>query len=176
MTHPSGPRGVWQAVRRLPGRSPLRVTLTTAVLALVGVALVIISVAGMIVFRDYLMSRADSQLRNQYHEFTAAMRQSSSPYGGPPGVQFGKIYVQGPYIDVVRLQGHQLDPSAITGYSPTQSIALPAVPLSRSWVKDHAGRLVTVPGLNSRDKWLVITAPVSYYQYQPRVGALIIGY
>ncbi len=168
--------GVWHGFRRLLDRTPLRVKLTTAVLAPLGVALVIISVAGMLVFRDYLMSRADSQLTNQYHEVTAAMRQSSSPYGGPPGVRFGIIYVQGPYIDVVRLQGHQLSPSAITGYSPAQSIALPAVPQSRSWVKNHAGRLVTVPGLNSRDKWRVITAPVPYYQYQPRVGALIIGY
>jgi len=173
----SGRGGVWQGFRRLLDRTPLRVKLTTAVLALVGVALVIISVAGMLVFRDYLMSRADSQLTNQYHEFTAAMRQYSSPYGGPPGVQFGRIYVQGPYIDVVRYQGQQLDPSAITGYIPAQSIALPAVPKSRSWVKNHAGRLVTVPGLNSRDKWRVITAPVPYYQYNQRqVATLIIGY
>ena len=173
----SGSGGVWPGFRRLLYRTPLRVKLTTAVLALVGVALVIISVAGMLVFRDYLMSRADSQLTNQYHEFTAAMRQYSSPYGGPPGVQFGRIYVQGPYIYVVRYQGQQLDPAAITGYIPAQSIALPAVPKSRSWVKNHAGRLVTVPGLNSREKWRVITAPVRYYQYNQRqVGTLILGY
>ncbi len=176
MAHPSPTGGIWRAARQLPSRTPLRVKLTLAVLALVSVALVIISVAGMFVFRDYLMSRADSQLQNQYHELMAAMRQNDSPYGGPPGVQFGKIYVQGPYIDVIRLQGQQLNPSAITGYSPSQSIALPAVPLSPNWVREHAGRLVTVPGLASRDKWLVITAPVRYYVYRWQVGTLIIGY
>jgi two-component system OmpR family sensor kinase len=33
-----------------------------------------------------------------------------------------------------------------------------------------------VPGLASRDKWLVITAPVRYYVYRWQVGTLIIGY
>ncbi|MGI9005585.1 MAG: sensor histidine kinase [Streptosporangiaceae bacterium] len=168
--------GVRQAVRHRLNRTPLRVKLTTAVLVLVGVALAVISVAGMLIFGGYLRGRADSQLTNQYHEFLLAMHQNSSPFGGPPGVQFGQIYVQGPYIQTVRLQGHQLSPDEINRYSPGYRIALPDVTLSQGWVKEHAGRLVTVPGLNSPDNWRVITAPVHYYLYGPRVGTLIIAY
>ena len=157
-------------------RTPLRVQLITAVLALVGVALVVISVAGMLVFGNYLQSRVDSQLTNQYHEFMIAMNQNRSPDGGPPG-GVGPIYVQGPYIQAVRLQGHQLSPAEITRYSPKYRIALPDVPVSQSWVKAHAGRLVTVSGLNSPDKWRVITAPVSYFNFStPQTGTLIIAY
>ena len=39
--------GFWGTVRSLPGRTPLRVKLITAVLALVGIALAVISVAGI---------------------------------------------------------------------------------------------------------------------------------
>ncbi len=168
--------GVRQAVRHRLNGTPLRVQLITAVLVLVGVALVVISVAGMLVFGNYLQGRIDSQLTNQYHEFMIAMNQNRSPDGGPPG-GVGPIYVQGPYIQAVRLQGHQLSPTEITRYSPRYRIALPDVPVSQSWVRAHAGRLVTVPGLNSPDKWRVITAPVSYFNFStPQTGTLIIAY
>ena len=39
--------GFWRSVRELPGRTPLRVKLITAVLALVAIALLVISVAGI---------------------------------------------------------------------------------------------------------------------------------
>ena len=169
--------GVRQAVRLRLNRTPLRVKLITAVLVLVGVALAVVSVAGMLVFGNYLRGRTDSQLTNQYHEFLVAMHEYSSPFGGPPGVQFGQIYVQGPFIQVVRFQGQQLNPAAINRYNPGHRIALPDVPLGLTWVKSHAGRLVTVPGLNNPDKWRVITAPVRYPYYNShRTGTLIIAY
>src|SRR5215472_2948994 len=54
--------GFWRSVMELPERTPLRVKLITAVLALVAIALLVISVAGISYMRDYLLSRADSQL------------------------------------------------------------------------------------------------------------------
>src|SRR5262249_38728466 len=52
----------WQKVRRLPGRTPLRIKLITAVLALVAIALAVISVAGISVLRGYLLAQYDKQL------------------------------------------------------------------------------------------------------------------
>ncbi len=52
----------WGNLRRLLGRMPLRVKMITALLALVGLALVIISVASLTVFRNYQISRANQQV------------------------------------------------------------------------------------------------------------------
>ena len=48
-------------LRRLPGRTPLRVKMITALLALVIIALTIISVASLTVFRNYLQSQSGNQ-------------------------------------------------------------------------------------------------------------------
>ena len=55
-------RGFWTSVRRLPGRTPLRVKLITAVLTLVALALLVISVAGLAFLRNYLLVQADNTM------------------------------------------------------------------------------------------------------------------
>ena len=62
MSIPGESRGFWASVRRLPERTPLRVKLITAVLALVAIALVVISVAGLAFLRDYLLNQADNEV------------------------------------------------------------------------------------------------------------------
>ena len=49
-------------IRRLVSRTPLRVKLISAVVAMVAIALVIISVAGISALKGYLLGQADSQL------------------------------------------------------------------------------------------------------------------
>jgi len=166
----SARRPAWHALRQLPGRTSLRVKLIAAVLLLVGVALAIISVAGVIVFRDYLVSRAGAQVRSQYRDVIASISQ-----GGPP-FQVGRVYGEGsPYIAVIRPRGRQLN-SARAGYG-SQHIPLPDVPLAAGWLGANAGRLVTVSGLNSQDRWLVISAPVRYVDGfgTTHTGTLIVG-
>ena len=51
-------------IRQLLSRTPLRVKLISAVLAMVAVALVIISVAGISALKGYLLGQADSQLQS----------------------------------------------------------------------------------------------------------------
>ncbi|HUZ22434.1 MAG TPA: HAMP domain-containing sensor histidine kinase [Streptosporangiaceae bacterium] len=55
-------RGWWRSIGQLPGRTPLRVKLITAVLALVAIALVVISLAGLGFLKSYLISQADDNL------------------------------------------------------------------------------------------------------------------
>ena len=50
------------AMRRLSQRTPLRVKLITALLALVALALAVISFTSTAVFQRYLVDQADSQL------------------------------------------------------------------------------------------------------------------
>jgi signal transduction histidine kinase len=63
MAHPTRARELWRPVAELPGRTPLRIKLIAAVLALVTAALAVISVAGIAFLRGYLLKQADDQLR-----------------------------------------------------------------------------------------------------------------
>ena len=66
MTTTSGLHRWRENLRQLPGRTPLRVKMITALLALVIVALAIISVASLTVFRNYQIQRANQQLAGLY--------------------------------------------------------------------------------------------------------------
>jgi hypothetical protein len=60
-TQPAPARGgLRQAITRFSARTPLRVKLITALLALVIAALACISVAGIFVFRGYLLNKTGS--------------------------------------------------------------------------------------------------------------------
>jgi two-component system, OmpR family, sensor kinase len=171
MDHPSSPARARRAILRLPGRTPLRVQLIVAVLALVGVALVIISVAGLFAYRDYLLTHADQQVRKQFHLGVLAIQ---SPY---PGFSPGDITFGGSYITAWRPAGQQL--ANPFGSAPgTPSVALPRVPVSPAWVRAHAGQLLTVGGLNGNDQWRVIVYPEQYPGQlggPPLTGTLIVG-
>ncbi len=54
--------GFWRSVKDLPGRTPLRVKLITAVLAFVAIALAMISLVGIGVLRSNLLTNADNNL------------------------------------------------------------------------------------------------------------------
>jgi hypothetical protein len=56
----------WGSLRGLPDRTPLRVKMVTAVLALVAIALVAISFVGIAFLKDYLLNGADAQLQELY--------------------------------------------------------------------------------------------------------------
>src|SRR5215813_7777789 len=63
MAHPPRARGLCRSVKELPARTPLRIKLIAAVLALVTAALAVISIAGIAFLRSYLLGQADDQLR-----------------------------------------------------------------------------------------------------------------
>ncbi|HET7013170.1 MAG TPA: HAMP domain-containing sensor histidine kinase [Streptosporangiaceae bacterium] len=161
-------RKTWNRLRRLSDRTPLRVKVLTAMLALVGVALVIISVAGVLVFRDYLTSRADSEVRQQF-QLAVASAQSGQLHPSTVGIG-------GPYVTAWRLEGRQLEGQVAFGGRPLRA-DLPDVPVSLAWVNAHAGKLVTIHGLDSTDRWEVMVLPTPYYSVfgERQVGTLIVG-
>jgi two-component system, OmpR family, sensor kinase len=137
-------------------------------LALVGIALVIISVAGALVFRDYLTNRADSGLRQQYNLAVASIQDGRLI---PSAIAIG-----GSDVTAWRLQGKQLNAKTRFG-DRVLHVDLPDVPMKRSWVRSHAGKLVTIRGLKSADRWRVIVLPTPYRNVfgVTQIGALIVG-
>ena len=151
-----GPR---QAVSRLSARTPLRVKLITALLALVIAALACISIAGIFVFRGYLLNKTD-------HELTGLFSYAKTTLNPQPG----QIIVNsaGQYVEAFVPSGQQL-----ASQPGTPATSLPRVPLSTAWLNANAGRLVTVPALAGDGAWRVFTEQVQYID--PNTGAVIPG-
>jgi two-component system, OmpR family, sensor kinase len=133
-------------LRRLSGRTPIRVKIITALLALVIIALAIISTVSVAVFRNYLESQANAQITSLYTRTMSSLNQQAA---------FGIVHFPGLYeppivVELVNSRGQVLVPSGLSGQGP-------AVPTSQAWLKAHAGQLTTVPGHTGDDNWQVIT-------------------
>ena len=166
---PASP-GRWHVVRQAVGRVPLRIKLITAALALVAIALSVISVASIVLFRDYQLRRASQQVTALFNQAVNTLREPRNPLlpGNAP-------LVAGAYLEVVRPIGQQLSQSP---YIPS----LPEVPTSQSWLTANAGKLVDVPALSGKDNWRVITKMVTFQSQDSftgetfqQSGTLIVG-
>jgi two-component system OmpR family sensor kinase len=159
--------GRWRSVRQLPRRTPLRVKLITAVLALVAIALAVISVVGISVVRNYLLGQADDQLYGLHQQW--------NNYGGPFGSRAGPV--QGP--DKFVIQGITDQGQVVPGAGLASISAGPDVPTNKTWISAHAGSPVTVAGRSGGDSWRVVVYPDGA-QIGPRggptqAGTLVIG-
>ncbi len=150
----------WQGtLGRLSGRTPLRVKMITALLALVIIALTIISVASLTVFRSYLQGQAGTQVTTLYNETLDRMN-GSGPFSG----HITGTYAPPDAVEVLNTQGQVLTPSIATGQS------VPNVPTDQAWLQAHSGQVTTVPGLQGGDNWLVITKQLANAQVYGPVG------
>ena len=171
---PPGSAGRRRPLRRQLHRVPLRIKLITAVLALVVIALGIISVTSLVVFRNYLEDRADAQLRVLALQ---AQNFSGDGIGGPHSPGFG---VPGYVVEYRAANG-----TLFQGYGTWQQLTTPgpSVPTAKTWLTANAGKLVTVPAQSGQDTWRVIARPFSYsianaITGQPgpnQIGAVIVG-
>jgi two-component system OmpR family sensor kinase len=175
MSFTSGPGGFWEGLRRLPGHTPLRVKLITALLALVAIALAVISVASVTVFSNYQINQASQQVTTLFDE-TVAQLQAPSPHGP----QLNGLSVVGPYMVALVPTGSSL--AAVAGQYQDPPPSMPNVPTGNSsWLKANSGRLVDVQAVSASDNWRVITAHYSYTQHffgepvSTETGTLIVG-
>ena len=162
--------GFWRSVRQLPERTPLRVKLITAVLALVIVALAGISFAGITYIKGYLLNRADSQL-----EQLAA----NQNYGyGPRGpVNLGPQIGERSLVEAIAPTG-QAYPAQTFRTFYQLSATDPKIPASVSWLASHAGKPVTVSAEHGRDLWRVIVQPrqqITLTDNQTFTGTVVTG-
>ncbi|MGE5132326.1 MAG: sensor histidine kinase [Gemmatimonadota bacterium] len=145
------------ALRELPRRTPLRIKLVTAMLALVAVALTVISAASVAIYHNYLISQAKQQLTST---FQSLLQEAQSRQGLP--MRPGDISPIGyNTVLILRPANGQLDPN-----DPRPN-TLPNVPSQASWLAAHANQPVTVSSTPSGYSWLVITQQMWYQTVNP---------
>ena len=137
--------------RRLLERTPLRVKLIVAVLALVTVALVLIGTASVAVLDRYLVGRLDDQLelvaRGSAGERPSGLPGPGRDHRGPPS----------PYLVQYRFANGQLDEEDKNPLDEDQ--ATPQVPDDAAWFSANSGKVVTVPASGGAGRWRVAVQP-----------------
>ena len=143
--------GLRQAIGRFTARTPLRVKLITALLALVIAALACISIAGIFVFRGYLLNKTDRDLTGAVGLVDESLQQNGVSPNQPT------INPLSQYVEAFVPTGVRLAPD---GFVPATD--LPKIPSSSSWLKANAGHPVTVPAQAGGGAWRVLTLPRQY--------------
>src|ERR1700722_10717761 len=164
----------WQGhLARLPGRTPLRVKMITALLALVIIALAIISVASLTVFRNYQIQRANQQVTELYQQEVMGIHAGR---GVSP-----QVTAFGPYLIAIVPSGTSLTQQAGKQPGLPDGTPLPDVPTSGTWYKAHGGHLINVGSVSGSDNWQIVAQqfPVVstnfFGQSQKSNATLIIG-
>jgi two-component system OmpR family sensor kinase len=168
-----------RAIRRLSERTPLRVKLITAVLALVTIALGAIGIASVYVLHSYLTTQSDNELSSAINNLD-----TDSLISQQPGYLYPFKFEQNLYAGI-QLPGSQLAwfntgmPEIGTPGQARQS--LPALPTSANWGGRISPTLVTVPAQSGSDTWRVIAETFPYQAVsstgstQQVTGTLVVG-
>jgi len=160
-------RGIWQAVTDLPRRTPLRVKLITALLALVAIALAVISVAGIVILKDSLLGPSDNELASN---MTPVIRGYIVPYLQNPvtrsdyqGVAVDWIPARGTVHQVIRpysdLPGPHVALPSGRGLSE-RPLSPPAVQSNSAWVVAHLNTPFTLAAKSGGGSWRVLMQTV----------------
>jgi two-component system, OmpR family, sensor kinase len=153
----------WRDLRGLPDRTPLRVKMVTAVLALVAIALVAISFVGIAFLKDYLLNNADAQIQELYQN--------------APRLQFGHnagTVSPEPWLYEALLPNEGLQ--RFGGYLPLGTPG-PAVATDASWLSASTPTYVTVPAQSGSGLWRVVAYPGQTFSIGPnqQIGTLIVA-
>ncbi len=143
-------------LRRLPDRTPLRVKLVVALLALVAIALTVISAAGVGLFHNYLAGQATQQISTTFQ----GLLQEAQSRGNLP-MRPGDILMSGGTVVILRPANGQLDPRDM------RPATMPAVPSQASWLSAHADQPVSVSSTPAGHNWLVITHQLTVQLVDP---------
>jgi two-component system, OmpR family, sensor kinase len=159
-------------LRRLSERTPLRVKLITALLALVVLALAVISFTSISFFQAYLINQTDTKLS----QLLAGIANNE------PGAMHDpfSFTVNGTIVEV--LDGN-LNVVPAGNYQDFSNP--PAIPASSAWLNANDGHTVTVPGVSGSTTWRVLVERPVTYSYYPQgptgppqtgtTGTLIVG-
>ena len=163
--------------QRLSDRTPLRTKLITAVLALVIVALAVISVASVILLRTNLTTQQDPKLRSNFDRFVA----SASSITATPGAT--EITTSGLLLGLQGTGGQLTSPNSQGQSFPGMGNlrgqgSLPSLPTSANWANSPNGVILTVPAQSGGDSWRVMAVAVSFTNPttgKTEPGTLVLG-
>jgi two-component system, OmpR family, sensor kinase len=156
MTYTGGPTTLWQKIRYLPERMPLRTKLISAVLVLVSLALLVITVLGNAILKDYLLAPYDSYLTAQVA--TPRITNDVGAYLGGntfyPQPGFALDWVSGGHV-------HQVvqPTSGPAAFGPGAQPSLesgPAIQANAAWLRANSGHVITLPAQSGSGRWRVI--------------------
>jgi two-component system OmpR family sensor kinase len=154
--------GVWERLRAVSGRTPLRVKLITVVLGLVAMALAVISIAGISVLKNYLLTQADQTLAsyaNNAGHYTRDYVQGASTAQSEQGYVIWIPSGGKPQMVVEQVGGFHPD----NGFpAQPQTLPAPQVPASAAWLAANSGRYVTVPAQVGSVRWRVLVEPGTF--------------
>jgi two-component system OmpR family sensor kinase len=180
MSSPGGPGRAWASLRSLPARTPLRVKLLTAVLALVAIALAVISIAGISVLRSYLLNQSDNTLQGYAGP---AERYVNAYVGGPSQGWVSPVVAVAWVQSGGKLQWVVQPDKATYGFNPfigsgaqPQLLPGPQVPDNAAWMAANLGGYVTVPAQSGGGDWRVLVQPATLGTPNgPITGTMIVG-
>jgi two-component system OmpR family sensor kinase len=143
----------WRAAAGLLRRTPLRVQLIVAMLALVTVATSLISVASVAVLRGYLVGRLDEQLG-----IVLRVADRRLPLGPPPEERGpSRLQPPSPFLLQLRDPGgnvvRAIDAPVDEGRQP------PRLPADAGGLAARAGRPFTAEAAGGAGRWRVLIAP-----------------
>ncbi|MGY0007142.1 HAMP domain-containing sensor histidine kinase [Micromonospora sp. I033] len=125
---------------------PLRVKLVTSVLALVAVALLVISGLTAFLLRDYLIGQVDDQLQGGAMNVARSLDQA----GGNPV----KINIPSDYVAAQAAPGQPVE--APTRYTGLRDEELPPFPADFAGYQEQVGEPFTVRSLDGRTRWRML--------------------
>lgn len=147
-------RSAWRWLRRLPGRAPLQVKLTAAVLVIVTAALTVISTAGIAVLRGYLLHQVDRELAVAVRNYTVESQVLNYLIFGqrsPASYSVQWLPKSGPVMQTTnQLQGFQ-NGHPFVGPAPG-----PTVKQGDSWLGKGFDHPITVRSANG-ERWRVVS-------------------
>jgi two-component system, OmpR family, sensor kinase len=178
MSLPGGTGRAWESLRTLPDRTPLRVKLITAVLALVAIALAVISFTGIAVLRSYLLNQSDNTIASYMNlasrtttQYVASGSQFSSPVIAAAWVPSG-----GKVRWVIEPAKPDYGFNSLGPPTPPQLLPGPQIPDNAAWLAANSGHYLTVPAQSGGGHWRVyLESGTVQAGATPVSGTLIVG-
>jgi two-component system, OmpR family, sensor kinase len=159
MAQPGNRAGFWRSVRQLPDRTPLRVKMMSAVLALVAIALVVISVAGIQILKTSLLGTDDSALESQVGSavHSVASYLGNGETGEAPSAAVDWI-PQGGKVQQVVYPVRYI--SLGVGGASGPAMSPPAVSSDPAWIAAHLNHPFTLDSQSGTIQWRVLMEQV----------------
>jgi len=139
-------------------RTPLRLKLVAALMALVTVGLLVIGVSSVFVMRNFLVQRTDSDVRST----AAAVNQAAIDMFTSRSSQTNVVY--GPKI-VLKLVTPDAAPAPLYNHTRYQEGDLPALPGSADDANSQVGTIYTARAADGQTRWRVFVTPFSVHGY-----------